>query len=29
MCPARAQDIELGGDEDVATQIVAHLNFVI
>ncbi|MCA2240900.1 MULTISPECIES: maleylpyruvate isomerase family mycothiol-dependent enzyme [Mycobacterium] len=29
MCPARAQDVELGGDQDVATQIVEHLNFVI
>ena len=29
MCPARAQDIELGGDKDVATRIVEHLNFVI
>lgn len=29
MCPARAQDLELGGDEGVATQIVERLNFVI
>ena len=29
MSPARAQDIELGGDKDVAAQIVEHLNFVI
>ena len=29
MCPARTQDIELGGDKDVAAQIVEHLNFVI
>lgn len=29
MCPARAQDVELGGDKDVASQIVEHLNFVI
>lgn len=29
MCPARAQDVELGGDKDVATQVVEHLNFVI
>lgn len=29
MCPARRQDVELGGDQDVATQIVEHLNFVI
>lgn len=29
MCPARAQDVELGGDQDVAGQIVEHLNFVI
>ncbi|GAB1811790.1 maleylpyruvate isomerase family mycothiol-dependent enzyme [Mycobacterium sp. MUNTM1] len=29
MCPARAQDIELGGDKDVANQVVEHLNFVI
>jgi uncharacterized protein (TIGR03083 family) len=26
---ARAQDIELGGDKDVAQRIVEHLNFVI
>jgi len=29
MCPSRAQDIELGGDRDVAERIVEHLNFVI
>jgi uncharacterized protein (TIGR03083 family) len=29
MCPARAQDIELGGNKDVAAQIVQRLNFVI
>ncbi|OBH53852.1 hypothetical protein A5682_20795 [Mycobacterium mantenii] len=29
MCPARSQDIELGGDEEVAAQIVGRLNFVI
>ncbi|MGV0066262.1 maleylpyruvate isomerase family mycothiol-dependent enzyme [Mycobacterium colombiense] len=29
MCPARPQDIELDGDQDVATQVVEHLNFVI
>jgi uncharacterized protein (TIGR03083 family) len=29
MSSARAQDIELGGDKDVAAQIVEHLNFVI
>jgi uncharacterized protein (TIGR03083 family) len=29
MCSARAQDIELGGDKDVAAQIVERLNFVI
>lgn len=29
LCPARAQDIELGGDQAVAAQIVEHLNFVI
>ncbi|MEB4210106.1 maleylpyruvate isomerase family mycothiol-dependent enzyme [Mycobacterium sp. 94-17] len=29
MCPARDQDVELGGDKDVGTQIVEHLNFVI
>jgi len=29
MCSTRAQDIELGGDKDVAAQVVAHLNFVI
>ncbi len=29
MCPSRSQDIELGGDKDVAAQIVEHLNFVI
>ncbi|MCV7408329.1 hypothetical protein AWC05_04735 [Mycobacterium florentinum] len=29
MCPARPQDIELGGDRDVAARIVERLNFVI
>jgi uncharacterized protein (TIGR03083 family) len=29
MSPARAQDVELGGDKDVAAQIVERLNFVI
>ena len=29
MSPARSQDIELGGDKDLATQVVEHLNFVI
>ncbi|MGO8938964.1 MAG: maleylpyruvate isomerase family mycothiol-dependent enzyme [Mycobacterium sp.] len=29
MSPARAQDVELCGDKDVATQVVEHLNFVI
>lgn len=29
MCPARAQDVELRGDEAVAAQVVEHLNFVI
>ncbi len=29
MSAARAQDIELGGDKDVAERIVEHLNFVI
>ncbi|BBX74425.1 maleylpyruvate isomerase family mycothiol-dependent enzyme [Mycobacterium shinjukuense] len=29
MSPARSQDIELGGDKDLATHIVGHLNFVI
>jgi len=29
MCPARAQDVELGGDKHVAAHIVEHLNFVI
>ena len=29
MCPARAQDVELGGDQDVAARIVQRLNFVI
>jgi uncharacterized protein (TIGR03083 family) len=28
-CPARAQDVELGGDKDVAGRIVERLNFVI
>jgi uncharacterized protein (TIGR03083 family) len=29
LCPARPQEIELGGYTDVAGQIVEHLNFVI
>lgn len=29
MCPARAQDIELDGDRDIAAHIVERLNFVI
>jgi uncharacterized protein (TIGR03083 family) len=29
MCPARDQNIELGGDKDVAARVVEHLNFVI
>lgn len=29
MCPERPQDIELTGDQDVATRIVERLNFVI
>jgi uncharacterized protein (TIGR03083 family) len=29
MCPARAQDIDLAGDNEVAAQVVEHLNFVI
>lgn len=29
MCPARPQDVELGGDKDVAARIVERLNFVI
>ncbi|GFG63909.1 hypothetical protein MKUB_13990 [Mycobacterium kubicae] len=29
MCPARPQNVELGGDSDVARQIVGRLNFVI
>jgi uncharacterized protein (TIGR03083 family) len=29
MCPARTQDIELGGDKDLAARIVERLNFVI
>jgi uncharacterized protein (TIGR03083 family) len=29
MCPARAQDIELGGERDIAARIVERLNFVI
>jgi uncharacterized protein (TIGR03083 family) len=29
LCPARPKGIELGGDKDVAGQIVEHLNFVI
>jgi len=29
MSPARSQDIELGGDKEVAAQVVEHLNFVV
>lgn len=29
LCPARSQDIGLGGDEEVAARIVQRLNFVI
>jgi uncharacterized protein (TIGR03083 family) len=29
MCPARTQDVELGGDKGVAGKIVERLNFVI
>jgi uncharacterized protein (TIGR03083 family) len=29
LCPARAQDVELEGDKDVAARIVERLNFVI
>jgi uncharacterized protein (TIGR03083 family) len=29
MCPARAQDVELGGERDAAARIVERLNFVI
>lgn len=29
MCPVRPQDVELGGDRDVAARIVERLNFVI
>lgn len=29
MCRARSQSVDLGGDQDVAAQIVEHLNFVI
>jgi uncharacterized protein (TIGR03083 family) len=29
MCPVRAQDVELGGDKDLAAHIVERLNFVI
>jgi uncharacterized protein (TIGR03083 family) len=29
MCPARARDVELGGDTDVASRVVENLNFVI
>ncbi len=29
MCPARPQDVELGGDKDIAGRIVERLNFVI
>ncbi|CAM4236284.1 mycothiol-dependent maleylpyruvate isomerase [Mycobacterium basiliense] len=28
-CPTRAQDVELGGDQAMAANIVEHLNFVI
>lgn len=29
MCPARAQNVELGGEKEVAAQVVQRLNFVI
>lgn len=29
MCPARSQDVELGGAQDVAARIIEHLNFVV
>jgi uncharacterized protein (TIGR03083 family) len=29
LCPTRAQDIELGGERDIAARIVERLNFVI
>lgn len=29
MCPSRAQDVDLGGDTDVAARVVENLNFVI
>jgi ubiquinone biosynthesis protein UbiJ len=29
LCPARSQDVELDGDEDVAGRLVERLNFVI
>jgi uncharacterized protein (TIGR03083 family) len=29
MSPARARDVELGGDKDVASRVVENLNFVI
>lgn len=29
MSPARSQDVELGGDKGLASQVVEHLNFVI
>ena len=29
MSPARPQDVELGGDKEVAAQVADHLNFVI
>ena len=29
MCPARARDVELDGDEELANRIVENLNFVI
>lgn len=29
LCPSRAQDVDLDGDQAVAAQVVEHLNFVI
>ncbi|WP_102418432.1 maleylpyruvate isomerase family mycothiol-dependent enzyme [Mycobacterium sp. 4858] len=29
MCASRSQDVDLGGDQDVAARVVEHLNFVI
>ncbi len=29
LCPARAQDVEIGGDKGVGEQILDHLNYVI